>query len=123
MTLAALVEAYRDGDLTRDELFASVTRLLSAEPGALRAARAALSFDPAVASDFEAWLQGLGAGPQILLGGRRVAVTSALLAAAAAPEARRYVETIYAEGAAVGTLRLVLGSRARVVFMEARLDA
>jgi len=86
MTLAALIEAYRDGYLTRDELFASVTRLLSADPGALRTARAALNFDPVVGSEFESWLQELRDRPQIILGGRPVPVASALIDALAAEQ-------------------------------------
>ena len=123
MTLSALIEAYRGGDLTRDELFASLTMLLSADPGALRAARAGLSFDSGVRSDFEAWLQGLANRPQIRLGGRGVAVTSALVSALAPSDECPTLAPIDAEGATSSATQPVLSSRTLVQFMEARSDA
>jgi hypothetical protein len=122
MTLVALVEAYVDGDLTRDELFAALTQLLSADPAALRAARAALNVDPAVRAGFEAWLEGFRARPQILLGGRHVPVTAALVSALAASEGWSTLESIEREDGAVGSAP-TLDSRSRTQFTDVRVDA
>lgn len=86
MTIHGLLEAFSRGELTRDELFAAMTKVLSMTPALLREARAAVDFDPAVRSEFEAWLVRLRGHPAIALGGRRVAVTSELIAAMDAAE-------------------------------------
>lgn len=80
MTLTALVSAYRDGLLTRDELFSRVTDLLSEGGTSLSSAREELSFDFAVRSEFETWLKELVRYPKILSGHKIVRVTPALVA-------------------------------------------
>jgi hypothetical protein len=80
MKLEALVDGYRDGLATKDELFAAMTHLLSEETIDLATARAALKFDEALRSDFETWLDELLEYPDILLGGLRVRVTQELVA-------------------------------------------
>ncbi len=62
-------------------MFAGLTKVLSANPKALRLARTTLNFDPALRAGFEAWLEGLRSGPQILLGGRHVIVAPTLIEA------------------------------------------
>ena len=80
MTLTALVSAYRDGLLTRDELFSRVTDFLSEGGTSLSSAREELSFDFAVRSEFETWLKELVRYPKILSGHKIVRVTPALVA-------------------------------------------
>ena len=115
MTLPDLVDMFRAGELTREELFAALTKLLSADPGALREARSALSFDAALRIRFEAWLDGLRRHPAISLGGRAVLVTGALVSALAASENWSTLGAVDAAGHVARPAAPTLDSRAKPV--------
>jgi hypothetical protein len=125
MTLVAIVEAYRGGDLTRDELYAGLTKMLSATPTALQLARAELNFEPSVRAGFEAWLEELRSGPEILLGGRHVIVTNELISALDAAE--RMSTLAPAQGqtgtSAATRAKPTLGSRAIVQTKDVCVNA
>ena len=125
MTRVALVEAYRGGDLTRDELYAGLTKLLSADPKSLRQARSELNFDPAVRAGFEAWLEDLRGGPQILLGGQHVTVTSTLISALDDAERSSTLSPVDGEPGNAATVRAkpTLGSGATVQVTDICLNA
>lgn len=81
MTPQALIGAFRDGLLTRDELFARLTDLVATESTSLSNVLGALVLDASARSDFESWLLSLTEdAPAVVAGDKRVNLTPALLA-------------------------------------------
>lgn len=80
MTLEALVAGHRSLLLTRSELLAGLTELLSVSPAELDAARQLLRQEPELAAAFETWLDDLKFHPQLLSRGRLIVPSTELLA-------------------------------------------
>lgn len=79
MTIDSVIAAHRKKLLTRAELFASLTAILSACPGDLATVRGAIAIDASVANAFEDWLDELKCYPVIALGDRPVMVSRGLV--------------------------------------------
>src|SRR5271170_3644581 len=79
--LAALMSLWGDGTITRDELFAKFTALLSDDPTELAAVRATLKDKPGAGAQFEEWLRDLRKKrPAIMMSsGTRIEISDELL--------------------------------------------
>ncbi len=73
------VHLYSDEWITRDELFGSLTGLLSHDPSLLREALKALSGDVVLHLEFIAWLSDLTTETRISLGHKTFTVSAALV--------------------------------------------
>jgi hypothetical protein len=79
MSLEALIHAYQEGNVTRTELFAALTQLLSANPEMLSATKQELAFEADTSAAFESWLEDLKSFPRVTLGAHPVVVSAALV--------------------------------------------
>ena len=79
MTRDELLDGYRNHLLTRTELFASLTAVLSARPDEVDATRTALAFEEGLRAAFDEWLEELKSYPAVLLGNEHVPVSRELV--------------------------------------------
>jgi hypothetical protein len=88
--IAELMSIWDDKHVTMDELFASLTELLSSDPSELPYVRTALAGQEDISESFETWLRDLVSYPAIAFSsGRTVIVSGDLLAVLAKEEERR----------------------------------